>query len=124
MPEITGFELIKEIKRNKSHYVIYRYCFFSDARDDNSEFGALVVDRVVFKPIPPEILLSHVVELLTETNSFFKSRVSNYQPYPFRNHLNLNMIGGLLTNQRIPDTINRVYSYFCSSSMKKNLFVF
>jgi CheY-like chemotaxis protein len=64
MPVMTGFELIKEIKKQESLRDIPVLVFSAMPKDGGSEFAELAADRVVMKPSPPDVLLGHVVELL------------------------------------------------------------
>ena len=63
MNEMTGFELLAELKKNKS-YAAMKILVFSARPLDDTEKTELGADFYVLKPANPEVILEHVKKLL------------------------------------------------------------
>ena len=66
MNEMTGFELIKELKKIEAFRKIPVIVFSAKPIQGEEELAELGADRFVLKPSSPEVLVDNVAELLKE----------------------------------------------------------
>jgi two-component system alkaline phosphatase synthesis response regulator PhoP len=66
MSEMTGFELIKELKKKKSLSKIPVLVFSAKPMDENTSIKRIGADRFVLKPSLPEVLIEQINDLLNK----------------------------------------------------------
>lgn len=64
MNEMTGFELIKELKKKKLWSTIPVIVFSARPLDENLTLEDIGADRFVLKPSPPDEIIKQVKELI------------------------------------------------------------
>jgi DNA-binding response OmpR family regulator len=67
MPQMTGYELIKELKKQEAWSKIPLLVFSARPLDETMSIKELGADLFLLKPTPPDVLLDFVIELLTKT---------------------------------------------------------
>jgi len=64
MPQMNGYELLKELKKHEAWSRIPVLIFSARPLDEKMSMKDLGADLFVLKPSPPEVLLNYVNELL------------------------------------------------------------
>ena len=66
MPQMTGYELMKELKEQEAWSKIPVLVFSAKPLDETMSIKDMGADLFVLKPSPPEVLLHYVNELLNK----------------------------------------------------------
>ena len=64
MPQVTGYELLRELKKQEALSKIPVLVFSARPLDEKISIKEMGANLFVLKPSPPDVLLTHVNELL------------------------------------------------------------